>query len=352
MSHSQLFNVGSFYNVEPFEFWVGEEIASIAGQARHLLKNRLVLGEVTAMYGEPKSGKTHVAVNLALQCAQGMNFWGEPFPEHGPVVIFAAERKEEFAQRLVAAARLQGLENVPQNIILADGHSRCGVTNMDRLTQLEQFVGLHDPNLVIFDNYSRLIDNDEDKARDATDNVEAFELIVKASRRPCAGVLIHHTGKDASRGMRGSSAGLAAVTTAWRVTKDEEGVICLAIAEANAFSPCSPQYFEIQTVEIIDDDYPHEIHHVGVAVETEAPTPGGRREKVVLSFWIDNPHSLKDADEVARLLRAKGEESSSSTVGRTLKELVNKGELVTEKSGNRFLYQITDIGLGRLMPRM
>ena len=335
---------------EPIKFWRGDSIPSLIDGPKHVLSNRLIAGEITACYGEPKSGKTFIAVNCAIAAALDLDFWGEKFSLGGaPIVYFAAERVGQVSQRLAAACRSIGLSSIPKNIVLVDGRSKQGFSSEGRQLNIEKFIASESPSLAIFDTYARMIDNNEDSAGDATRNIEAFERFVNASKIPCAGLLVHHSGKISSKKMRGSSALLAAVTTSWKV-EGENGVVCLSMDDANAFELCDSQYFEIRSIDISDYSTSGSVT-AGVAVPIQTPSKGRTRENLVLELWLDSSTLWRDLKDVRVALQDSGKIVGESTLNRTLKELTEDGRLETRKSGKRNEYRITEMGLQGLQRR-
>ena len=343
LDKAEIFGVDNCFS-SPIKFWRGDAIPSIIDGPKHVLSNRLIAGEITACYGEPKSGKTFIAVYCAIAAALDLEFWGERFNLGGtPVVYFAAERVGQVAQRLTAACRRFGLSSIPPNIFLIDGRSSDGLSSWGRQNDIEKFVASINPSLVIFDTYARMIDNNEDSAGDATRNIEAFERFVNASSIPCAGILVHHSGKTTGRKMRGSSALLAAVTTAWKVV-GEDGTICLSMDDANAFELCVPQYFRIHNTDISDYSS-FGIVTAGVAEEIQTPSKGRTRELHVLGLWSDSVTFWRDLRDIRVALQEVGENIGESTLSRTLKELTDDGRLETQKSAKKNQYRITEKGL-------
>ena len=343
MDKAEFFNAND-WGSKPIKFWRGDSIPSIIDGPKHVLPNRLIAGEITACYGDPKAGKTFIAVICAIAAALDLEFWGEKFNLGGaPVVYFAAERVGQVAQRLTAACRRLGLSSIPPNIYLIDGRSSVGVSSEDWQNDIEKLIASINPALVIFDTYARMIDNNEDSAGDATRNIEAFERFINASNIPCAGILIHHSGKVQGKKARGSSAFLAAVTTSWKVV-GEDGTICLSMDDANAFELCNPQYFKIHNVDISDYSSSGFVT-AGVAEEIPIPSKGRTREQLVLNLWLDSVTLWRDLRDIRVALQEAGEIIGESTLSRALKELTDDGRLETQKSVRRHEYRITEKGL-------
>lgn len=320
--------------------WQGKEIVSASGQSVHLLEDRLVAGEITACYGAAKAGKTFLAVSLVLAAALDLEFWGKKFSNNGaPVVYFAAERVEQAALRIRAAVTQLGLTEIPDNIVLIDGRSKYGLGSDSFETVLRATMCAISPVLVIFDTYARMADNNEDSARDATDNVAALERIIMASRRSCAGVIVHHSGKEASRGMRGSSGFLAAVTTAWKVEKAGY-TLTLSMEEANAFATCKPQHFLLQSATVTRSATDQTELRVGVAVPSNATSKEEVRGNRIVEVWEGSEALWRSMQDVRIALLEQGLTFGESTIHRALAELVKSGRLESKRAGKRNEYRI------------
>lgn len=331
--------------LSPVSMWRGADIALAAQDSEHVLKNRLVAGEVTACYGPPKSGKTFVAIRCAFAAALDLEFWGQEFSLQGaPVVYIAAEREKQVARRSLAMMSSLGLASMPENLILMGSEHPLRLTSPLRQEEFFQKIAELNPALVIFDTYARLFDNNEDSSRDATDNISVLEQIVRASARPCAGLVIHHTGKDSSRGMRGSSAILASVTTAWGVSS-KCGQVCLSLEDANDFDSCPPQHFEIQSFEIPEAYKTICVGETGVAIPTSALPAARNLRQEVLELWNGSETIWRGLQDIWVLFGEMGNPVGETTLSRVLKDLVDEELLERSKEGRRFVYRLrNDVG--------
>lgn len=321
--------------------WKGKEIANAIDFQDHVLSNRLVAGEITALYGEPKAGKTHLAVHCSVMAAVGGEFWGKPFPPNGiPVVYVAAERYEQAAQRILANCQSLGLSEIPSNLALVSGTSGLRFGDVEAMEELRDFVSEFGPELMVFDTYVRMVDNDEDKASDADRNIELLNGLLRSSPNPCAGILVHHSGKDANKKMRGSSALLAAVTTTWKVSKKKDGVICLSMEDANAFAPPPDCFFTVESVELGAMSSFHEPSEVGVAVPIAAQRDvTARHFKIYELMLSDSRKSWKVGDFIDGL-KSGGESVSQSSVTRALDVLIKEGLITRSRSSKWYEYQV------------
>ena len=204
--------------------WFGQEDA--VSPLTWLVRGLMVEGGVSVVYGPPKSSKTFLALDLALHVAHGRN-WYDLRVKRGGVLYVCGEGVAGVRQRMKAWRQEKGGDTsapfalVPQSVNLFDTDEE-----LDRL--IADIRGLAEPmgeavSLVVFDTLARMIGSgDEDKARDINVLVRACERIQRETGAHV--MIVHHSGKDRDRGMRGSNALLGAVDVAIEVKKDDAGL--------------------------------------------------------------------------------------------------------------------------------
>jgi hypothetical protein len=206
-----------------------------------IVKGALARGETSAWIGPPGSLKSALMADLAIAVSYGLDWHGLKTCGAGiAVVYFALERADLVRRRIVAGVNRLGLDPskcgiyvVPGTVDLVDQRSVArAVATIKNIEATERVtVGLS-----IFDTFAKLIaagGGDEDKARDQGRLLANLERFKEAAFRPHI-ALVGHTGKDATRGARGSNAilgdvdvmvsisGQGAVKTA-RVIKANDG---------------------------------------------------------------------------------------------------------------------------------
>ena len=327
--------------------WTGDKICDAIGKTRHILEDRLVANEITALYGEPKVGKTHIAIALAVACVTGGEFWGASFPTGGKVIYVSAERHEQAAQRIRAHFINMGFQNISDDLMLVGGSSDLSLSNEKLMSELKQHVKDFSPTLIIFDTYVRMTDNDEDKSRDADDNINAFKEIIRQSDVPCAGLVVHHSGKDSSKGMRGSSAMLAAVTSVWRVSrkKRDTKLIFLSMEDSNDIETQDPCAFEFVTVDLPHLNPLEEDSKIGVVVPAGENQAGDNRESRILKLIFEAGKFGSEIEGLMRDAALDGFDFSESTLRRDLERLVQRGAITKYPVGKRILYMHTEDNL-------
>lgn len=206
--------------------WYGDEDA--ATPLSWLVKGLLVDGGLSAIYGPPGTSKTFLALDMALHVAHGRDWFGRRVSP-GAVVYVSGEGQSGMLLRMKAWRQEKGdgtrapFALVPTSVNLFDDTAGAE-TLIDDVKAHAASLGLP-LRLIVLDTLSRMIGSgDEDKARDINVVVQRAE---KIQRETGAHVLIvHHSGKDRDRGMRGSNALLGAADAVIEVSRGEGSEFC------------------------------------------------------------------------------------------------------------------------------
>lgn len=177
--------------------------------AGYVVKGLLQRASYAEVFGAPGEGKTFVALDIAYHVAAGKP-WHNRKVHQGPVLYLAYEGTGGMVKRAQAIRRRHGADDVPLYIVSAafnlrekTGRAELG----DAVAALPA-----KPVLIWIDTLARaLMGGDENSAQD----VGAFNSAVAAlieSTGACVAI-VHHSGKDRSKGARGSSALLGAIDT-------------------------------------------------------------------------------------------------------------------------------------------
>ena len=175
----------------------------------YLVKGLLQRGSYAEIYGAPGEGKTFVALDLAYAVAAGKP-WMDKNVHTGLALYLAYEGAGGLVNRAKALRQHYGDKDVSLYITGAAFNLRDLV---GRAALGELIATLPEkPALIVFDTLAHaLCGGDENSAQD----VSAFNSAVQAliASTGAAVIIIHHSGKDKSKGARGSSALLAALDT-------------------------------------------------------------------------------------------------------------------------------------------
>jgi hypothetical protein len=183
------------------------QAAAIEGSSEleWLIEGLWVAEGVGIVGGNPKAGKTWLALDLALSVASGTPALGVyPIPRAGPVVLFAAEDPPATVRaRLegLAASRELSLESLPLQVILASSLRLDTLADQARLTEVvERFR----PRLLVLDPFVRLHRINENSAQEVS-GVLAY--LRDLQRRCHVAVLVVHHARKAGAGV--AQAGLS-----------------------------------------------------------------------------------------------------------------------------------------------
>lgn len=179
-------------------------------------------GGFSVMYGQPGSGKTFIALELAMSVAMGRPFAGRQ-TRQGPVVYVAAEGLSGLPNRLNAWCRHAGIERqgIDSFYCISDPISLPGTGHGFPINELIAVLEDKAPALIQFDTLSMCMAGaDENQTQDMQRVVSAVKGIQRALPGTSV-MLIHHTGKGGGK-ERGNSALRGAADTMIKVTSTKE----------------------------------------------------------------------------------------------------------------------------------
>lgn len=180
-------------------------------KVRWLVQDVLPASSFAAIYGRPGSYKSFVALSLAACIASGRDAFGKSV-ERGPVVYVAGEGAAGLKRRRDAILRHMELDDdLPIYFVKSQLNLRSNLEDFDALCGAIDNLGVR-PVLIIFDTFARIFaGGEENSAKDVGETIVILGAIQE--RYQAAVAIIHHAGKDETKGMRGSSALLGAVDT-------------------------------------------------------------------------------------------------------------------------------------------
>lgn len=181
---------------------------------KELIEGMLIEGGMTVIYGDSNTGKSFLTLDMAAHVSLGLDWFGRRVKQ-GAVVYLAAEsprsiidRSRALAEKLDAKLDQLFITSCPIDLYDDNGDSLAVVNTID---QIEKQHGVK-VCMVVADTLARVMGaGDENATKDMGVLVKHVDAIRAATGAQF--VLIHHTGKDASKGARGSSALRAATDT-------------------------------------------------------------------------------------------------------------------------------------------
>ena len=235
---------------------IGELLKDIHPPA-WLVKGIIERDCLAVIYGEPGHGKSFIAMDLAASIATGTD-WHEHTTTHGAVFYIAGEGSNGIARRFRGWEILRGisLSDAPLCIsstpIALDDHESALKVKQAITAMAEQ--QQQTPVLIVVDTLARNFAGDENGTKDMNQFIRCMDAVRFAWKASI--LIVHHTGKDTSRGARGSSVLKAAIDTEFSASMDENKIICLQCHKMKEGEPPRPIAFKLQGVKlpIVDED--------------------------------------------------------------------------------------------------
>jgi hypothetical protein len=178
-----------------------------------------------ALYAPPASYKSFIALDLAEAIATGRDWMGYRIPKKGAVLYICGEGHGGMGAR-VKACKIQNQSPDGANlyIIRAQLNLRSSQEDFDKLIQAisELIAQIDEPlEIIILDTLMRMSgggfneNSSEDMGAFITQAGKLQELFT------CALLVIHHSGKDVTKGLRGHSSLLGAVDTELEIQRQD-----------------------------------------------------------------------------------------------------------------------------------
>jgi len=206
-----------------------------------------VLPESTALgvvYGPPGTYKSFLAIDMGASIATGTPWHGREVKQR-PVLYLAAEAGGGIAKRAEAWRQHHGIEEWSGFYLLP---MPCLIDEKGELALLLETIRAlpERPGVVFIDTLSKSMSGDENQTPDMARFVRAANRITEETGAIV--VIVHHTGKDASRGARGSIALEGGCDTMFKVVKPDHlkaGLIC---ERQKDFEPGPDMAFDMEVV--------------------------------------------------------------------------------------------------------
>jgi hypothetical protein len=183
-----------------------------------LIKDFLPAGGMAALYGKPGSYKSFMALYLAAAVATGADAFGRATTQ-GDVIYIAGEGGSGLKKRRDAFDKHYGLAPGTRVFFLRSQlNLRSTMDDAKALVDAVRAISLK-PALVIVDTLARAFAGGNENA---SEDMGAFIVVIghlQAALDGAAVLLVHHSGKDEARGMRGHSSLYGAVDTELEVVK-------------------------------------------------------------------------------------------------------------------------------------
>ena len=217
--------------------------------AKYIVKDVLTRNSIAALYGPSGSGKTFLTYAMTFAISDGEDFFGYRIAPC-EVLVVSLEGQSGLAQR-VQAQRKRGSDGSrikfttsPLSLNFAD--------DIDALIATAHDHEIHDGLIILDTLNAAMVGLDENSSTDMGRAVAALKRL--RDETGCAVMVIHHSGKDSSKGLRGHSLLHAALDSVIEVSRDGDRR-GWKLTKAKDGADGEEHQFRLDVVELgIDDD--------------------------------------------------------------------------------------------------
>lgn len=234
-----------------------------------VVKGLIPKGDLVVIYGESGAGKSFVALDLALAIARGQAWRGCRVAQ-GAVVYVAAEGAAGVRSRLKAYAHQHqvDLEGVPLGVVPAAPNLLEKADVKELIAEIKAFGR---PAVVYLDTLAQVTPGANENAGEDMGRALAHARAIARATGALV-ILVHHAGKDASKGARGWS-GLKAAADAELEVVRLGTVRVLQVTKMKDGADTGRFAFGLETVVVDVDDEGDDITSC-IVVEAEMPATG------------------------------------------------------------------------------
>ncbi len=324
----------------PYTFLTTEQLQSLP-KTTWRVKDLLPDKGLASIYGPSGSGKSFLALDLMATIVRGTNFYGSK-TNPCPVVYVALEGTGGIARRIEAYETYHNVK-LPNTFRIVTDMLSLFTSEARIFAEAINQEGLNEGVIVIDTLAQSAPGMDENSSADMGRIISNAQLLQRETNGLV--VLIHHTGKDASRGARGHSSLFASLDAAIEVKRPERGRewhrAKVKDGEDGVTTP-----FRLEQVALGTDEDGDEISScvaVGDLFRTTQPkNPTGKNQIAVLdALRIKYPKAqLIPANEVLVLAEASLPRQSSNNKQRAkeaVRGLVELGPLEHEGDNYKIL---------------
>lgn len=254
-----------------------------------IVKGIVPKAELVVLFGDSGSGKSFFALDLAGAVDQGKP-WRDRKTTKGRTVYVAAEGAGGFRNRMVAYCEHNGIEMADLGLgVIPDAPNLMEKADIKDLVAAIKAFGPVD--MVIIDTFAQSFQGNENSGEDMSRALAHCKAIHRATGAVI--MLVAHSGKDASRGVRGWSGLRGAADAQIEIVRAGEHRSAIIDKQKDGGGERDEFAFKLNTVAIGEDEDGETItscvleHTATVPKAERKKEPKGSIEKIVLKVAID-----------------------------------------------------------------
>ncbi|MFG0356791.1 AAA family ATPase [Pseudomonas sp. zbq_11] len=311
------------------KFGVRNIIKHAQMKADYLFEGLIERGDQWIISGAPKSGKSRLALQLAIAASEGIEFLGYKCPRKLRVLYFDLELSARVSSSRIYASYNFEADALLKNtqLFVCSDYKQIDVNSTSDCTMLEELIELIDPDLIVWDVLARMHVADENS------NIAMLQVMQNVRRlsRGIAHVIVHHARKE-----KYGNGGAKSIRGASSIHGEADGVMSLALE--NARKGTHSLMFSTRAVETPDKLWLNGQGLIFAPACTNQGEADSRTPREFLESIFDNQKTLKRAD-----LLEKVEINTNlglRQIERKLNEYIESGLLSKARVGREVFYEI------------
>lgn len=216
-----------------------------------LLDGILTQHGFAVLYGAPGIGKSFLSIDWAMSVAYGQA-WHDRATKQGAVLYIAAEGVGGLGKRIKAWRAVNEINETGPFYVLPMAVKLLDPPDLEKLIRTIDNFGVQF-RLVVIDTVARTLASTGSDENDATAMGQFGEMCGVIQRHAkCAVLAVHHSGKDAARGMRGSSSLLGLSDTVLALSS-ADGLLTLKMEKQKDSEPVADSQYEMTPIALLED---------------------------------------------------------------------------------------------------
>ena len=210
-----------------------------------IVRGWLEADSLCQLFGQPGSGKSFVAIDLACCVAAGTP-WAGHSVKLGVVAYVAGEGRNGLARRIQAWAVHHGCP-VPSKLFFSDRAASL-IDNVEAVIEALKEAGVK-PILFVVDTLNRNFGpGSENDAEDMQQFIIALDMIKSTYR--CAVMVVHHSGHANQERSRGHSSLYGALDFEYQVEKNADRAVTVKATKTKDFEEPAPAAFMLKSIDL------------------------------------------------------------------------------------------------------
>ncbi len=337
---------GITFRVRKFKFLTGEDLLNLP-DPEYLIEDIIDMDTLCMLYGPSGTGKSFVALSLAHAVSTGSDWMGHKCRK-GKVLYICCEGLKGMKLRYKAIVKEQG--EFGEAIFLGPIVDFFGTIDGELMaSQLNDME--FNPDLIIVDTLARTFgegrENETDQMNQYINNLDRMRNALGG----CTVLLVHHTGKDTSRGARGSSSLPAAIDTSIEcnaIDVGKEKNITLTSEKEKDLASFNPIKLHLRPVKLPDSRGSAAIFPGYGRIDfndlvIDATPRLSDKKQTILKFFSLNPRPATRSECIAAC--KKPSEKSKGQYHNAIRDLSVEGLLKQIETGRNAHISISQMGL-------